>query len=158
MYVKMGRFGRFIACSGFPECRNAKPILKKLGMLCPKCGEGETVIRSTKKRRVFYGCSRYPECDFSVWERPLPEPCPECGGLMTLSGKRNAKCTVCGHTMPYEIPDEDTGAGKPSVAAPRSQLSQAVTENITTADLQAEQDEDPDQDSSDEEEREAAAV
>jgi DNA topoisomerase-1 len=158
MYVKMGRFGRFIACSGFPECRNAKPILKKLGMLCPKCGEGETVIRSTKKRRVFYGCSRYPECDFSVWERPLPEPCPECGGLMTLSGKRNAKCTVCGHTMPYEIPDEDTGAGKPSVSAPRSQLSQAVTENITTADLQAEQDEDPNEDSSEEEEREAAAV
>ncbi|MBN9393223.1 MAG: type I DNA topoisomerase [Chloroflexi bacterium] len=158
MYVKMGRFGRFIACSGFPECRNAKPILKKLGMLCPKCGEGETVIRSTKKRRIFYGCSRYPECDFSVWERPLPEPCPECGGLMTLSGKRNAKCTVCGHTMPYEIPDEETVAGKPSVAAPRSQLSQAVAENVTAADLQAEQDEDTGEDSSEEEEREAAAV
>lgn len=159
MYVKMGRFGRFIACSGFPECRNAKPILRKLGMLCPKCGEGETVIRSTKKRRVFYGCSRYPECDFSVWERPLPEPCPVCNGLMTLSGKRNAKCTVCGHTMPYEMPDEESGVGKPSVAAPRSQLSQAVAENITTADLQAEQDDEAQEDSSsDEEEREAAAV
>lgn len=159
MYVKMGRFGRFIACSGFPECRNAKPILRKLGMLCPKCGEGETVIRSTKKRRVFYGCSRYPECDFSVWERPLPEPCPVCHSLMTLSGKHNAKCTVCGHTMPYEVPDEETSAAsKPSVAAPRSLLSQAVPDGVTTADLQAEQDEDAVEDSSEEEERQAAAV
>jgi DNA topoisomerase-1 len=163
MYVKMGRFGRFIACSGFPECRNAKPILRMLGMLCPKCGEGETVIRSTKKRRVFYGCSRYPECDFSVWERPLPEPCPVCSGLMTLSGKRNAKCTVCGHTMDYELPDAEEVAGRtrnqPSVAAPRSLLSQAVVDGITTADLEAEQEEDiPENSSEEEQERHAAAV
>jgi DNA topoisomerase-1 len=163
MYVKMGRFGRFIACSGFPECRNAKPILRMLGMLCPKCGEGETVIRSTKKRRVFYGCSRYPECDFSVWERPLPEPCPVCSGLMTLSGKRNAKCTVCGHTMDYELPEAEEVAGRtrnqPSVAAPRSLLSQAVVDGITTADLEAEQEEDTSENSSEEEqERHAAAV
>ncbi|MDB5081523.1 MAG: topoisomerase [Chloroflexi bacterium] len=163
MYVKMGRFGRFIACSGFPECRNAKPILRMLGMLCPKCGEGETVIRSTKKRRVFYGCSRYPECDFSVWERPLPEPCPVCSGLMTLSGKRNAKCTVCGHTMDYELPEAEEVAGRtrnqPSVAAPRSLLSQAVVDGITTADLEAEQEEDtPENSSEEEQERHAAAV
>lgn len=152
MYIKMGRFGRFIACSGFPECRNAKPILKKIGMLCPKCGEGELVMRNTKKRRVFYGCSRYPECDFSVWERPLAQPCPECGGLMTLSGKRNAKCTVCGHVMPYELPDE---VGIPALtAAPRSTLSLAANEGLTAAELEDAEAEDTSNDSSEEEEEE----
>jgi DNA topoisomerase I len=163
MYVKMGRFGKFIACSGFPECRNAKPILRKLGMLCPKCGEGEVIIRSTKKRRIFYGCSRYPECDFSVWERPLPEPCPVCSGLMTLSGKQNAKCTVCGHTMPYELPDPEETASRAksqaSIPAPRSQLSLAAAETLNDPDLAAEQDPEAETSpSEEEEERQAAAV
>lgn len=140
MYIKLGRFGRFIACSGFPECRNAKTILKRIGLLCPKCGEGETVMRKTKKRRVFYGCSRYPDCDFSVWERPLPDPCPECNNLMLLSGKHNAKCTVCGHTMPYEAPDIDDMAGKPSVKPPTSTLSMTnKTEVVTQSEIQAEE-------------------
>ncbi|HEX2915349.1 MAG TPA: type I DNA topoisomerase [Chloroflexia bacterium] len=162
MYIKMGRFGRFIACSGFPECRNAKPILKKIGMICPKCNEGEVVMRKTKRRRVFYGCSRYPECDFSVWERPIIEPCPVCSGLMTLSGKRNAKCTVCGHTMPYELPDSDeqeSGTGRPApVAAPRSTLSQAGNDTITNEDLQSEQEENDSSEEEEQEERQAAAV
>jgi len=126
MYIKMGKFGRFIACSGFPECRNAKAILKRIGMGCPKCDEGEVVLRTTKRRRTFYGCSRYPDCDFSVWERPVVQPCPECGGLMTLSGKRNAKCTSCGHVMEYELTEEEeqnTSTSRPG-AAVRSQLSQ----------------------------------
>jgi DNA topoisomerase-1 len=163
MYVKMGRFGKFIACSGFPECRNAKPILRKLGMLCPKCGEGEVIIRSTKKRRIFYGCSRYPDCDFSVWERPLPEPCPVCSGLMTLSGKQNAKCTVCGHIMPYELPDPEETASRSrnqaSIPAPRSQLSLAAAEALNDPDLAAEQDPEAEASpSEEEEERQTAAV
>ena len=166
MYVKLGKFGRFIACSGFPECRNAKPILKRIGMVCPKCNEGEVVMRNTRKRRVFFGCSRYPECDFSVWERPLLEPCPQCSGLMTLSGKRNAKCTVCGHIMPYEVPDADEQPTRPavSVVAPRSLLSQATAETVSTHDLQEEQAEDAAlveqlvADEAEEEERQVAAV
>ncbi len=167
MYVKMGRFGRFIACSGFPECRNAKPILKKIGMLCPKCGEGEIVMRNTKRRRVFYGCSRYPECDFSVWERPITQPCPVCNGLMSLSGKHNAKCTVCGHVMPYELPDPDEVAAAAAsirpvvVLTPRSSLSQATHETITPVELQTAEAEDLTSESAseeEEEEREAAAV
>ncbi len=163
MYVKIGRFGRFIACSGFPECRNAKPILKKIGMACPKCAEGELVMRNTKKRRVFYGCSRYPECDFSVWDRPIPDPCPECGGLMTLSGKRNAKCTNCGHVMPYEMPDPEE-TPRPllrPLGAPRSNLSVAGQEAITSSELQSAEAEDqpePEDVTEEEEEREAAAV
>jgi DNA-directed RNA polymerase subunit M/transcription elongation factor TFIIS len=166
MYIKMGRFGRFIACSGFPECRNAKPILKKIGMACPKCSEGEIVIRTTRRRRVFYGCSRYPDCDFSVWERPLTTPCPECNGLMTLSGKRNAKCTACGHIMPYEPPDEDASSPKTTngVSRPRSSLSEAADEGLTSAEIQAAEAEDhhanTSEDSAEEEQEEhqAAAV
>ncbi len=164
MYVKMGRFGRFIACSGFPECRNAKPILKKIGMLCPKCGEGEIVMRNTKRRRVFYGCSRYPECDFSVWERPITEPCPVCSGLMTLSGKRNAKCTVCGHIMPYEMPDPDEATNKPLrpvASLPRSTLALAAHEGLTPTELQTAEAEDSVEEPSEqeeEEERTAAVV
>ncbi len=148
MYIRMSRYGKFMGCSGFPACRGIKSILKPIGMGCPKCSEGEIIIRNTKKRRIFFGCSRYPECDFSVWDRPLTEPCPVCHGLMTMSGKRNAKCTVCGHTMPYEQPDPDEiQAGKVLVsplAAPRSTLSQAVgtADVISASELQAEQDED----------------
>jgi DNA topoisomerase-1 len=113
MVIKLGRFGRFMACSGWPDCRNAKPILKKIGMNCSTCGEGEIVIKTTKRKRIFYGCTRYPDCDFTAWERPITQPCPECGGLMTMSGKQNAKCTNCGHKMEYELPeDEDGGLGK----------------------------------------------
>ena len=72
MVYKMGRYGRFLACSAFPECRNAKPILKSTGVDCPKCGEGEIVERKSKKRRTFYGCNRYPECDFVSWDKPVP--------------------------------------------------------------------------------------
>jgi DNA topoisomerase I len=117
MVIKLGRFGRFMACSGWPECRNAKPILKKIGMKCPTCAEGELVLKTTKKRRIFYGCTRYPDCNFTAWERPIPQPCPECSGLMTRSGRHNAKCTNCGHKMEYEMPeDEDSGFGTITIA------------------------------------------
>jgi DNA topoisomerase-1 len=90
LVIKMGRFGRFIACSGFPTCRNAKPLLEKVGVRCPACGEGELVVRSSKKGRTFYGCDRFPACAFTVWDRPIAEPCPTCGGfqVQTANGPR----------------------------------------------------------------------
>lgn len=78
MVYKMGRYGKFIACSNFPDCRNTKPIVKEIGVTCPTCNEGTIVERKSKKKRVFYGCSRFPECDFISWDKPLPRSCPRC--------------------------------------------------------------------------------
>ena len=100
MVYKMGRFGKFLACSGFPECRNAKPILKSTGVACPSAAKGEIVERKSKKRRTFYGCSRYPECDFVSWDKPVPRPCPKCGKLMVEKKKKQEpviRCTECGY-------------------------------------------------------------
>jgi len=94
MVIKMGRFGKFLACPGFPECRNARPLLEEAGVNCPKCGE-KLIVRRTKKGRKFYGCSKYPECDFVTWEKPAPMPCPECGGVMTEKNFRKQKKYVC---------------------------------------------------------------
>ncbi len=79
MVFKHGRYGKFLACPGFPDCRNTKPILKEIGVACPKCKEGQLVERKGKRRRVFFGCDRYPECDFIIWDRPTGRACPECG-------------------------------------------------------------------------------
>ena len=78
MVYKMGRYGKFMACSNFPDCRNTKAIIKTIGVKCPKCKEGEVVERKSKKNRVFYGCSRYPECDYTSWDKPLDRSCPKC--------------------------------------------------------------------------------
>jgi DNA topoisomerase-1 len=94
MVIRLGRFGKFIGCSGFPECRNAKPLLKKIGVACPECA-ADIVERQTKQRRIFYGCSRYPECTWTSWQRPVPEPCPKCGGLMVDMGKTGPRCIRC---------------------------------------------------------------
>ncbi len=95
MVIKTGRYGKFIACSNYPKCKNTKPYLEKIGVKCPQCG-ADLVVRRTRKGRIFYGCSRYPECTFSVWDRPLPKPCPKCGGLVVAKGKKKAQCTQCG--------------------------------------------------------------
>ncbi len=106
MVIKLGRYGKFIACPGFPECRNAKPLLLKLGIPCPEC-EADIVERRTKKRRVFFGCSRYPECEWTSWARPLKQPCPECGSLLVEAGRDRAKCTKCGTTFATsDLPSE----------------------------------------------------
>ncbi|WP_152392461.1 type I DNA topoisomerase [Paenibacillus guangzhouensis] len=95
---KMGRFGKFLACSGFPDCRNTKPIVKETGVECPTCHEGQIVERRSKKGRVFYGCTRYPECDFVSWDKPISKPCPNCGKLLvekrTKQGIKH-QCTSC---------------------------------------------------------------
>ncbi len=94
MVIKMGRYGKFLACPGFPECRNTKPLLEPTGVNCPRCS-GELVLRRSKKGRAFYGCSNYPECDFVVWDRPSNERCPQCGGITVVKkvrGKEEHKC------------------------------------------------------------------
>jgi len=99
LVIKHGRFGKFIACSNFPECRNTKPILVKVGVACPQCA-GDLVERKTRRNRLFYGCVNYPTCNFSSWTRPLPTPCPQCGGLLTVATKQTAKCIRCGAITP----------------------------------------------------------
>ncbi|MCK8488590.1 type I DNA topoisomerase [Paenibacillus sp. MBLB2552] len=111
MVYKLGRFGKFLACSGFPDCRNTKPIVKDIGVTCPKCKEGHVVERRSKKGRVFYGCDRYPECDFVSWDKPSPKPCPKCGSL--LVEKRNKQggklqCTACDFVEAIEDNDDGT--------------------------------------------------
>ncbi len=108
MVVKMGRFGRFIACSNFPQCRNTKPYVVKTGSKCPNCS-GELLERRTRTKRIFYGCANYPNCKFSVWQRPLPQPCPECGGLLTEAGKNKTKCVKCQHVFEREAEPEAGG-------------------------------------------------
>ncbi|MCC6944029.1 MAG: type I DNA topoisomerase [Thermomicrobiales bacterium] len=99
MLIKLGRFGKFMACSGFPECRNSRPLLLKIGMTCPTCKEGDVVERRSKKGRTFYGCSRFPECDFVTWNKPVEVSCPRCGSpYMTEMGRKGQlKCPSCGH-------------------------------------------------------------
>ncbi|NBI27350.1 type I DNA topoisomerase [Chengkuizengella marina] len=88
---KMGRFGKFLACSGFPDCRNTKPIVKDIGVTCPSCNKGQIVERRSKKGRVFYGCNQYPECEFVSWDKPTDIKCPDCSAH--LVEKRNKKGT-----------------------------------------------------------------
>ncbi len=84
LVIRTGRFGRFISCSGFPECRYRRSFMNKTGVLCPAC-HGDLVERKTKqKKRIFYGCSNYPTCNFAIWEQPVPDLCPNCGGLMVI--------------------------------------------------------------------------
>jgi DNA topoisomerase-1 len=98
MVIKMGKFGKFMACSGFPDCRNSKPLLTKIGMTCPTCHEGDVVERRSKKGRTFYGCSRYPDCDFVTWNKPVETKCPRCGSHMEEVGRQGQlKCPACGH-------------------------------------------------------------
>ncbi|MDT3424505.1 DNA topoisomerase-1 [Paenibacillus forsythiae] len=111
LVYKLGRFGKFLACSGFPDCRNTKPIIKDIGVGCPKCHEGKVVERRSKKGRVFYGCDRYPECDFVSWDKPSSKLCPDCGSWMIEKrNKQGARlqCTSCDHTESLEDSEEET--------------------------------------------------
>jgi DNA topoisomerase I len=87
MVYKMGRYGKFLACSGFPDCRTTMAITKEIGVDCPKCG-GAVVERKSKKNRIFYGCSHYPECDFVSWDKPLPRKCPKCSEMLVEKKKK----------------------------------------------------------------------
>jgi DNA topoisomerase-1 len=94
MVIKEGRFGRFLACPGYPECKNTKPINEELDVKCPKCA-GKVIIRRSKKGRTFYGCSNYPDCDFVSWLEPTNEVCPKCGTYMVKKVKKNKELLIC---------------------------------------------------------------
>ena len=107
MVIKYGPHGKFLACPGFPECRNTKPYLEKIGVPCPKCGK-DVVLRKTKKGRKYFGCENNPECDFMSWSRPVAEKCPKCGGYMVVKGNKIACADAgCGYTRDRKA-DEDT--------------------------------------------------
>lgn len=101
LVIRWGRYGKFISCSNFPACRFTEAILEKINVSCPKDG-GDLVMRKTRKGRVFYGCANYPECDFTNWKRPIAKPCPSCGGLLIISNKKEAQCTVCSESFLLE--------------------------------------------------------
>ena len=94
MVIKTGRFGRFISCTGYPECKTTRPILKDTGAICPKDG-GMVVERKSRKGRIFYGCANYPKCDFVSWDRVVPQPCPVCGSYVVAKSKRGVTTLEC---------------------------------------------------------------
>jgi DNA topoisomerase-1 len=94
LVIRYGRFGKFISCSGFPDCRYTEPWLLKIGVACPTDG-GELVERKTRKGRTFFGCVNYPNCDFTSWKKPLAVPCPKCKGMLVIANKREAQCINC---------------------------------------------------------------
>lgn len=101
LVIRHGRFGKFIGCSNFPECRHTEPWLEKIGVTCPLDG-GELVERRTRKGRTFYGCANYPECEFTSWKRPDPAPCPNCGGLLIHQNRRHLQCLDCENIYEHE--------------------------------------------------------
>lgn len=105
---KWGRFGLFIACSDYPNCKHTEPWLEKIGVTCPDDG-GELIERRTRKGRTFYGCGNYPKCEFSSWKKPLPEPCPSCGGLLVAANKNHAQCIVCNLEFKFDEIQKETG-------------------------------------------------
>ena len=106
MVIKSGRFGRFLSCSGFPDCRNSRPLVARIGVDCPECGS-DLVERKQKGKggRRFYGCSGYPKCTFASNRKPLPQPCPQCGKTLVSAGRDRARCLSCSHTGP--VPESE---------------------------------------------------
>jgi DNA topoisomerase I len=101
MVIKIGRYGKFMACSNFPDCRNTKPLLKEIGVKCPTCKDGNIVERKSKKGRLFYGCDQYPECEFISWDKPISRKCPKCGEMLIekkTKKKKEIKCVSCDYT------------------------------------------------------------
>ena len=109
MVIKTGRFGEFLACTTYPACKGTRAI--PLGIKCPKCLEGDLAERRTKRGKSFWGCVRYPACDFSTWNRPVPDTCPECGwvGMEKKVSKAEGEtrtCLKCGHKLVLAEPEE----------------------------------------------------
>jgi DNA topoisomerase-1 len=95
LVIRNGKFGKFISCINFPKCRYTEPWLEKIGVTCPQCEQGEVVEKRTKRGRKFYGCSRYPNCDFSSWDKPTGKNCPSCGGMLVEKRDRSVACVNC---------------------------------------------------------------
>jgi len=105
MVIKVGRFGKFFACSGYPDCKTTMSYVVKTGVSCPQCG-GELVKRISKKKKVFYGCSNFPKCQFAVNRRPIAQPCPDCGNLLVQYRGDWAKCVACQHKVKLSEPEK----------------------------------------------------
>lgn len=105
LVIRWGRFGKFISCGNFPVCRFTEPWLEKTGVKCPLDG-GDVVERKTRRGRIFYGCSNYPECEFTSWKKPIETPCPACGGLLVFSGNHTVECTRCGEKFSLDMISE----------------------------------------------------
>jgi DNA topoisomerase-1 len=101
LVIRYGRYGKFISCSGFPDCRHTEAWLEKIGVQCPK-DQGEIVERKTRKGRNFYGCANYPNCDFTSWKLPLARPCPACSGMLVVANKNQAQCLQCETVFPLD--------------------------------------------------------
>ena len=119
MVIKTGRFGEFMACTGYPKCKTTKPV--PLGVKCPKCGGGDLAEKRSKRGRSFFGCNRYPECDFTVWNRPVPAVCPSCGFIGAEAKQSKArgefrKCLKCGHEVAAEQRAPEPEAAAPSLS------------------------------------------
>ncbi len=104
LVYREGKFGKFIGCSDFPKCRHTEQILRKIGVACPRDG-GDLVQKRTRQGRVFYGCANYPDCDWTSWKRPLPQPCRLCGGLVVEVARHTGECTQCGERQPARSPE-----------------------------------------------------
>ena len=117
MVIREGRFGKFQACSGFPQCHNTKPLLVKIGVPCPKCG-GEVTQRRTRAGRVFYGCANYPECDFTSWDKPTVQPCPVCGKQLLERTESNGR-------VKYFCSDPECANAAPKRAGRRKKVTTA---------------------------------
>lgn len=102
LVMRNGKFGKFVSCSTFPTCRYTENHLDRIGVVCPTCGKGDVVRKRTRKGRVFYGCSRYPECDFTSWDEPLKQRCPQCGGVLVAKNKHYARCLACSEVFTLE--------------------------------------------------------
>ncbi len=112
LVIRWGRYGKFISCSGFPECRHTEAFLEKIGVKCHLDG-GEIVQRKTRKGRIFFGCSNYPTCEFTSWKRPIANPCPKCGGMLVIANKREVHCLSCQESF---LLDEVSGETTTQVA------------------------------------------
>jgi len=109
LVIRWGRYGKFISCSGFPNCRHTEAWLEKIGVSCPK-DQGDIVERKTRKGRVFYGCANYPNCDFTSWKLPLPTACPACQGMLVVANKNQAQCLQCEEVYPLDQVTVDESA------------------------------------------------
>lgn len=128
MLIREGRFGEFLGCAGYPECKTTMPITKKVEVACPKCGEGEILEKKSRKGKIFYGCSRYPDCDFVSWDKPVDKRCPECNSLL---GERRFRGRLIGYrcTNPECNYQQTRGKGKDSEAiAEQQEHAEAVEE------------------------------
>jgi DNA topoisomerase-1 len=135
MVIKQGRYGKFLACPGFPECRNAKPIVKEAGVQCPKCA-GNILERRTKRGRIFYGCQKYPDCDFKTWDEPLKENCQVCGAFMVRHPlkNRNSMLQCSNEACPTrETKNQDSDEPKKTKKAPAKKAGAAAKKTKTKA-------------------------